>query len=218
MAFSLPDGSKFFLGTTFGAAVGVTGISNADPAVVSANAHGFPDASEILLLSGWEDANETVFRVDNPTAQANSFLLEGFDSTNTDWFPAGTGVGSAQRVTAWQEITQLVNISASGGDPQYATVELLSRRNAINIPTRFNPTNITLTIADDPSQAGYKALAAATRTLSKRAFKVVLAGGGVGYGYGYVALNEMPALNKGQVNTVTCTMSLLGKFIRYAAQ
>jgi hypothetical protein len=217
MAFSLPDGSKFYLGTTFGAPITVSGISNADPAVATANAHGLAANKEILLLSGWEDANETVFRV-GAAPNLNDFKVDGLDSSNTSWFAAGTGGGSAQEVTAWQEITQLIGISASGGDPQYATVELLSRRNAINIPTRFNPTNITLTMADDPTLAGFKALQAATRTLSKRAFKVVLAGGGVGYGYGYVALNEMPSLNKGQVNSVTCTMSLLGKFMRYAAQ
>lgn len=215
MAFTLPDGSKVLIGTALGSAINVSAITNANPAVATATGHGLANGDEILFVSGWEDANENIFRVGG--SATNSFNMEGLDSSATNWYPAGSGVGTVQKVTTWQEIQQITNIQASGGDPQYATVELLSRRNATNIPTRFNATTLTLTLADDPTLAGYQALVTASRGLLKRAFKFVLTGGSVGYGYGYVALNEMPAMNKGQVNTVQASITLLGKYIRFSS-
>lgn len=215
MSFSLPDGSKFFISTGVAAALTVSGLSNANPAVATSTAHGLLAGDEILLYSGWEDANESVFRVASPAA--NTFAVSGLDTTDTQWFPAGTGTGTAAKISGWQEIQQLTNVAASGGDAQFATVELLSRRNAIQIPTRFNATSLTLTMADDPNLAGYQALQSASRGLKQRAFKLLLAGGGTAYGFGYVALNEMPQLNKGQVNTVTASLSLTGRFIRYSS-
>ena len=214
MAFSLPDGSKIYLGTAFASAVSFATITNANPAQITSTAHGLSDGNELIVLSGWEEATENVFRVTG--SATNDFDLEDLDTSDTDMYAAGTGAGSYQKINTWTELQQATNIQASGGDTQFATVELLSRRNAINIPTRFNATTLTLTMADDPTLAGYAAAVAASRKRAKRPFKIDM-GGSVGYGYGYISVNEMPQLNKGQVNTVTAVMTLLNRFIRYTA-
>lgn len=214
MSFNLPDGSKIYVGTTLGSAIAVSGITNANPAVATANAHGLSNLDEFLFLSGWEEANESVFRAAGVTA--NTLNVENLDATDTDWFPAGTGGGTIQKVTAWTEIQQITNIQMNGGDPKYATVELLSRKRDINLPAGFNASNIVLTMADDPTLSGQAALKTASRTIAKRPFKILMAGGGKGYFYGHVAFNDMPQLNKGQANSVTATISLLGNFTRYA--
>ena len=93
----------------------------------------------------------------------------------------------------------------------------MARRNAINIPTGFNPTSITLTLGHDPADANYQTMLDISRTLSKVAFKMVLSGGAVSYGYGYMSVSEAPSLNVNQANQVTAALTLLGRSISYAS-
>jgi len=215
MAFNLPDGSKLYIATGYGSAITTTALTNADPAVASATGHGLTDTTEIVVESGWEDINENVYRVDD--AAANTFELEGLDTSDTDQYTAGAGVGSVMAITAWTEITQVINIVMQGGEPQFADVDLLARKNAIRIPTRFAPSSMEVTLADDPTLAGYIAAVAASRSRAKRAFKLSLPGGAKSYGYGYIAVNEMPTLTKGQVDTIRASISLLNRLTRYAS-
>jgi hypothetical protein len=56
-----------------------------------------------------------------------------------------------------------------------------------------------------------------SRTLSKVAFKMVLSGGAISYGYGYMSVSESPSLNVNQANQVTAALTLLGRSISYAS-
>ena len=44
----------------------------------------------------------------------------------------------------------------------------------------------------------------------------MLSGGATAYGYGYMSVSEVPALNRNQANTVTAAISMLGRMISYA--
>ncbi len=212
MAFNFPEGAKFQFSTTFASAKTITALTNANPAVATSTAHGYVDLDEILLTSGWEDATNTVYQVD--ALDANTFGITGLDSSNTTFFGAGTGTGTAQKISGWTDIPQVLTISSSGGDPRYTDVQLLSSRYGIKIPTGFNAVTTTLELAHDPSNANYKTLIALSRTNTKVAFRVV-AGGGTSYGYGYVAVSEMPNMASGQVNKVKCDITFIGRFISY---
>lgn len=214
MAFYFAEGSKFYISQTFATAKTVTGISNANPAVATATAHGYADDDEILLSSGWEDATDSVYLADQLTA--DTFAVKGLNATDTTWFASGAGAGSAQKISSWVEIPQVLNIAAQGGDARFTNVELLARRNSIAVPTGFNPTQLTLTLAHDPDLAGYQTMLDISRRLAKVAFKVVMAGGGTGYGYGHLTVSEMPAMQRNQVNSVQCGIAMLGRFITYA--
>jgi hypothetical protein len=214
MAYTLPDGSKLFLGTSFATAVTVTALSNADPAVATATAHGLADGTPGILTSGWEDADARVFRVDD--AATNTFELEGFDSSDTTLFTPGGGVGSFRPITGWQEIQQVLNPSTSGGEQQFATVEPLAKKNAIQIPTSFSPMTLTVPIGDDPSLPGYLALKLASDKRELRPLRIQKPNGATNYFYGYVSLNEVPSLTKGQVDTVTATFALQALPTRYS--
>ena len=213
MSFYFAEGSKFYIGTEFAASKTVSAISNNDPAVATSAAHGFADNDELLFASGWEDATDTVFRADQLTA--DTFSLLGLDATDTNWFASGAGAGTVQKVTTWVEIPQVLNISASGGDARFTNVELLARRNGVSVPTGFNPSQLTLTLAHDPNLAGYKTMLGISRTLKKVAIKVVMSGGGLGYGYGHLTVSEMPQMARNQVNQVQCGIAMLGRFITY---
>lgn len=215
MAFTVPDGTIIQVSSTFASAITTTAVTNANPAVATAAAHGLSNGDELLVLSGWEDLNETIERA--ASVATNTFAIEGFNSTDTSFFPASTGVGSVQKISNWQTIQQVATMGSSGGDPAYAQADPLSSKRAKNIFTRFNPTTLNLTLYDDPNLASQQLLDTLTRSQTKVAFKFVFPGGSKNYGYGTLALNRMPNLNKGQVNTVNLAISLLNDLTRYAS-
>jgi len=214
MAYSFPEGSKFYFSQTFAAAKTITGVTNASPAVATSTSHGYTDGDELVFISGWEDATDTVFQADQLTA--DTFSLLGLNTVDTDYYAVGGGVGTTQLVSSWTEIPQVLTISTSGGDARFTTISPIARRNSINVPTGFNPTSISLTLGHDPSNANYQTMLDISRTLSKVAFKMVLSGGAVTYGYGYMSVSEAPSLNVNQANQVTAAISLLGRSISYA--
>lgn len=214
MAYYFPEGSKFYFSKTFDAAKTVSAITNASPAVATATAHGYADGDEILLASGWEDATDTVFRVDELTA--DTFQLLGLNSVNLNYYPAGSGAGAARKVSTWVEIPQVLGISTNGGDARFTTISPLAKRNDINVPTGFNAMSITVTLGHDPANANYQTMLDISRALEKVAFKMVLSGGAVAYGYGYMSVSEAPQLNRNQANQVSAAITLLGRFMSYA--
>lgn len=214
MAFNFPEGSRFQFSSTFAAAKTISALTNANPAVATATAHGYTTGDEILLNSGWEDAKDTVYTI--TVIDANSFSITGLNALSTTMFPAGTGVGTAQKVSSFTDIPQVLTISASGGDARYTDVQLLASRNAQKIPTGFNATTTTLSMAHDPSLAAYQTMIDLSRTSTKVAFKVVGATGGTEYGYGYMSVSEVPSRSSNQVNTVSAAISYLGRSITYA--
>ncbi|GAB1389845.1 MAG: hypothetical protein AMXMBFR78_11210 [Rubrivivax sp.] len=213
MSYFLPEGSKIFMSTGLEAAKTISAVTNASTAVASSTAHGYSNGAELLFNSGWEDASDTIWRADN--VNSNAFDIKGLDSSDTNWFPAGTGTGTAQKVSGWLELTQWLDIQTQGGDAKNVTVEPISRRNAINMPAGFNPTQIQLTFGHDIGSASQQALMAASRGLQKRAFKAVIAGGMTGYFYGNVSFSEMPQIQRGQVLKVSASVNVLGRFISY---
>lgn len=213
MALYFPEGSIQNFSQTFASAKTITAITNANPAVATSVAHGYATGDEILLTSGWEDATDTVYRITVLTA--DTFSIQGLDTTNTSFYPAGTGTGTAQKISGWTSIPQVLTISGSGGDARFTDVQLLSKRNAIRVPTGFNATSITLTLAHDAGNANYQTMLGISRNLSKVAFKQVISGGAVTYGYGYLSVSEMPTLNSNQVNQVNAAMTVLGRSISY---
>lgn len=216
MAYAFPEGSKFYYSNTFAAAKTLTAMTNANPSVATSVAHGYSDNDELLLTSGWEDATDAVFKANQLTA--DTFELLGLDTSNTTFFAAAGGANStAQKISGWVEIPQVLTIATAGGDPRFTQISPLSRRNAISVPTGFNPSSITLTIGHDASNATFQAMLGISRALSKVAFKLVLSGGAVSYGYGYMATSEMPSMNVNQANTVPVAFTLLNRAISYSA-
>lgn len=215
MAYSLPEGSSQQFSNTLAAAKTITAITNANPAVATCTGHGYTTGDEIMLSSGWEDATDSVYKIES--VDSNSFKILGLDSTNTSFFPAGSGGGSAQKLSAWTAIPQVLTISASGGDARFTDVNPLAKRNGIRIPTGFNATSITLSLGFDATNASYKSMVGISRSLSKVAFKQVLSGGSTQYGWGYLTVSEFPKLNNNQVNTVDAALTFLGRTMSYDA-
>lgn len=213
MALYFPEGSSQQFSQTFVAAKTISAMTNANPCVATATAHGYATGDEILLTTPWEDATDTVYKVE--VVDANSFKILGLNTSNTNYYPSGSNTGTAQKISTWVAIPQVLTIAGSGGDARFTDVQLLAKRNAIKVPTGFNATTVTLSLAHDPTLSAYQTMLDISRSLSKVAFKQVISGGAVTYGYGYLSVSEMPKLNSNQVNAVDAAMALLGRAISY---
>ena len=158
MSYYFPEGTKLFYSVTFAAAKTVSALSNANPASATSAAHGYIDNDEVLFLSGWEEANESVFRVDQIDAATHTFL--GLDATNTQLFPPGGGVGTTQKISTWVEVPQVLTITGSGGDAKYGTIAPLAKRQEIQRAIGFNASATNFTMGWDPANATYQAMLA----------------------------------------------------------
>lgn len=213
MGYSFPEGASIQFSQTFASAKTITAVTNASPPVCTSVAHGYTTNDEVLISSGWEDLTDSVFKVTVLTA--DTFSLQGIDTTDTNYFPAGSGTGTAQKISGWTAIPQILTVSSNGGDARFTDVQLLAKRNALKIPTGFNAVALSLSLAFDAAQAGYITMLAIARKLTKVAIKQVLGGGSTTYGYGYLSVSEFPKLNNNQVNTVDAAVTIIGRSISY---
>lgn len=215
MAYYYPEGSKVYYSTTFAGAKTVSAVTNANPAVATSTSHGYVDLDPVLFNSGWEDAADTIWEVDQQSA--DTFQLKGLDSSSTTYYPAGTGTGTTQLVSAWTEVPQILDISSTGGGPKYGTVSPLSRRNDIKTPIGFEAMSIDIGLGYDATNATWQAMLALTRAFTKVAIKIVVPGGGRLYGYGNLIASEMVEMSKGNALKVKAAISLDGRMIGYGA-
>lgn len=213
--YYFPEGSKLYYSTTFAAAKTITALSNANPALATSVGHGYVDGDIVLLTSGWEDANNMVYKVDQQSV--DTFQLLDLDSSDTDWFAAGTGTGTAQLVSSWVEVPGILTLTTSGGDPRYTTVGLLARRNDDVVPTGFNAVQMSGAMVWDPADATYIAMKGITKTLTKVALKMVTSGGAVEYGYGNLAVGNVPQRQRNQVNQVAIAVAVKNQFTSYTS-
>ena len=213
MAYYFAEGSKIQFTQTMAGAKTITVATNANPCVMTSVAHGYSTDDEILLTTGWEDATDSVYKITVLTA--DTFSVTGLDTTNTSYFASGSGVGTAQKLSTWLDIPQVLTVSSSGGDARFTDISPLAKRNSIKVPTGFNATAMMLTLGHDASQANYITMLGISRNLSKVAIKQVISGGAVTYGYGYMSVSENPKLNVNQANTVDAALTILGRTVSY---
>lgn len=210
---TLPNGIILALATAYASPVTVTAVSNAAEAVATAT-NTFVAGDFVEFTSGWSRANARIFRVKTPTG--SNFILEGLDTTSTTLFPAGSGVGTVRKINTWTQIQQVTELTSSGGEPQYATYSFLEDDYDRQIPTTTSAQSLAMTIADDPTLAGYQALKAAALTRLPTAMRGTLPQGGYLLYNGIVAFDETPSMQKGNIMACTGGFALQGKPVRYA--
>jgi hypothetical protein len=209
MAYKLPNGSQMSLSTSFASPVNVTGISNANPAVCTATAHGYANGDVILLTSGWGGLDERAFVVSGVTT--NTFELSGVNTLNTSVYPAGLGVGTAKETSAEVSLDQILGFEPSGGEPQYWTGQPLDRDTELQIFTKFSAQSINLTLGFDKAKPWFAALVTASEQRDIRVMKLTLPDGTKILYPGTVAFNNSPAVQADNPVTATMGYSLSNK-------
>lgn len=161
MSITLAIGTTASIASSYGAAKSISSITNASPAVATLEASSAVIVGDIIhITSGWDLLNNRVVRVS--VAAGDVVTLEGVDTTDTDLYPAGSGVGSVREILAWTEITQITrNLAVSGGETTYADTSTLKNRQDQRLPVSRTPVDVKLPVFDDPALGWYAVVEAA---------------------------------------------------------
>lgn len=212
---TLPDGARLFLGTALATEVSITAITNANPAVASAVAHGYTDGDYLAMTSPWAQLDGMILRVEG--SSTDDFELGGFDTTNTTNFPAETNTAKAKKVTTWLEIPKITQPAMNGGDQQFYQFQYLAERIQRQIPTVKNAKSLSMQITDDGGDSAiFAALVAADRSLTPQPVRLVLANGSEIPYMMYVGFDKQPSLTQGQIMTNALVLTMAAPdFMRY---
>jgi hypothetical protein len=213
MAYYTSVGVSFYVSQTFGSALPVTVVTNANPALATSTSHGLSDNQEVLFTSGWERANNGVFRVDQQSA--DTFDIDGLNSTNTNLYSPGSGIGNVKLVSSWIELPQVLTIANSGGEPRNIEVRPLKSLQGFNLNDGFTPASISFTEGYDSTLSNWDTLLDISRSQTLVAYKRV-GNGGTTYGYGQFSMTEQPNESSGAVITATVTFNAQGPLISYS--
>jgi len=213
---SVPTGTIFSIATVLAAAKTISAITNAAEASVSCTAHGYSAGDIVQVFSGWGRLNRRVARVKTPTTDA--FLLEGINTTNTEFFPSGSGIGTVKKVTTFQQINKILNPTNSGGEPKNITVKFLESDVEENLNDGFSAITETFDIdADEFGGASYAALVALTDVQTDTVLKKTLKSGALIFTPCRVAINENVKMSDGSIMTNAVSINGNGRITRYAA-
>ncbi|WP_445572084.1 phage tail protein [Pseudomonas sp. E102] len=215
MGFRLPNGATLEIAATYGAAIPVTALSNANPAVATAAAHGLTDGDIIAVTSGWTRLNDRAARVSD--SDTGTFALENINTTNLQPYPAGSGTGSVREVTGFVEISQITDATTSGGDQQFLTFGFLADDDDRQIPTTKNPISMSVTVADDPALPYVAVVETADEDKATRVLRLNLPNGDSILYNAYVTITSTPALSRNNLMTRVISLSLAGRPTRYSA-
>ncbi|MEE1881534.1 phage tail protein [Pseudomonas soli] len=211
----LPNGSVLEIASTLGTAVPFTALTNAKPPVASAVGHSI-DADDILLISsGWALINDRTAKAANVTNDA--FSLAGLDTTNTDRYTAGAGVGSVVPVSGWTQISKVTGFTVSGGEQQFLTVGYLENDDDLQFPTNRNPISVSVTVEDQPTALYVPVVEGYDDSKELTVIRLKLPGGGQILMPGYVSITSTPTMERNQLMTRTISVGLSGRPTRYSA-
>jgi len=211
------NGAKYAFSQSVAAAVVVSAISNASPAVASASAT--PTEGDIVVLtSGWTELTDTVARV-GTVVPSTSFEVEGVDTSDDVRYPTGEGAGAYAVVSDFITLSQVRDITTDGGDQQFFTFQYVedpgSRQR--QKPTFKNAQGDKIVMDYDPDLAWYDALIELDRLRAPVVLRETLPNGELIYTYGYLSFNKVPTKQINENMTVTATFSAISDPIRYAA-
>lgn len=212
----VPTGTTFYVATTFGSSQNTTIVTNASEAVVTCAGHGYSNGDVVEITSGWGRLNKRVFEVESVTT--DTFALKNMDTTNTTFFPAGLGIGSVREITAFTQVTQVLNAQSNGGEPRQVDYRYIESDVDYSINNGFAATAYTLSLdADSIGTAGYTALRSLTDVQSDTCLKMLSRNGARIFLPCTAALNESVQLQQDQVNAVSVVFNGKNRLTRYSS-
>lgn len=195
------------------AAKTITAITKANPGVVTSTAHGYANGDYVYLsVLGMHQLNERVARVANQAA--NTFELEGIDTTLFDTFTSGT----AELITFGTSITTATTVSNSGGGFDFIDTTTIHSNARTQVPGLSAALAYTMEHLWDPADAGQIAMKTASDAQARRAFKFTFGTGGkIMVFAGYVGFDGAPSGNAQDKAIAQSTITSNGKPSYYAS-
>lgn len=216
MSKTLATRIKFSIAKVYSASVSMSAITNATEAVSTlAAGHNVVPGDYLEITSGWGLLNGKIVRV--KAVATNDVTLEGINTTSTDKFPSGTGIGSVRRITAWDQLSQIKNVSTSGGDQQFADATSLDDDVEVKMPTIKSSRSMTLEVFDDPTLSWYATVAAASDAVVPTAVMIQPTNGSKTLANAFWGLMKEPNIQKNEVLTSSITLTFNSESTRYAS-
>ena len=217
MSQTFINGAKYSFSTTLAAAVAITAITNADPAVASAAA--LPTDGDIVLLkSNWTELNGLATYAANPAG--GTFELAGVDTSDVGMFPEGEEAPASYQVAGgFISLSQIREIAQSGGDTNsfnWGYIDDASPRQRSK-PTDQNPLILTFTMDYDPDLPWADALELVSKKRQLVVMRERLPTGDVLLYTGYLSYQKSPSRTRNENMTVTATMSINSEILRFPA-
>jgi hypothetical protein len=191
----------------------ISGITKANPGVATSTSHGLSKGDYVYLtVNGMHQLNDRVVRVAN--VAANTFELEGVDTTAFDTFTSGT----AEAVTFGTSITTATTVSSDGGNFDFIDTTTIHVNARSQVPGLPNATTYNMDHLWDPADAGQIAMKSASDAQARRAFKFTFGTGGkIMVFAGYVGFNGAPGGSAQDKVTTPSTITSNGKPTYYAS-
>lgn len=195
------------------AAKTITAITKASPGVATSVAHGYGNGDIVYLsVVGMYQVDAKAVRVAGVTA--DTFQLEGVDTTLFDTFSSGT----AEKVTLGTSITTATTITASGGNFEMIDKTTIHGNAKSSIPGLPEPSKFEMDNIWDPVDAGLAAMKVANDTQSRRVFKFTFGTGGrVMLFAGYVGCTILPGGSAQGLVTTPTVITMDGTPTYYSA-
>jgi hypothetical protein len=177
MPFVKGRGITVRVANVMGTPVTVSGVTKANPGVVTATAHGQTDGTIgfITAAAGMVQLDGQAVRVDAPVSA--TFSLQGLDTTSySDW----SGSGTFTPVTSWHTLAEADQYNLGGGEA--AEIDTTCLIDVIGQSENGNLASESVTInikSQDVPSAGLQAIINAARAGASLVFSIVLPNGSV---------------------------------------
>lgn len=214
---TLGNQTQFAIANAYGNAVVMSAITNATEAVATlAAGHALVVGDCVEVTSGWARADRRIFRV--KAVATNDVTLEGLNTTSTTLFPAGGGAGSVRRIAsaAWTTLTQIADVSRSGGELQFTPSDTLDDIEGRQLPTVRSPASLTLTLYDDPALPWFATVSTASDARTPTALRITLANGAKIFANAIWSIDSQPDIKKNEVLKVGLQLTYVSAATRYS--
>ena len=208
----LPNGSQIFVENKRDAEKNATDVSNAkDPVFTIADGGLAKNDYVIVTTSDWGKLVNRVLRVKE--VAENSITMEGVDTSDTNVFPDGEIKATVAKITGWSEIPCVQDLAQDGGEQQYYNYQCLSDDQEQQLPTFKSAVSLTYTFAHEYDNPIYPLLRKADETGAITALRMYIPKAQeMRLWAGVLSFNEIPQTAVNEMETVSLSVSLKGKF------
>lgn len=173
--------------TALGSAQTISSITKADPGLIT-YVGADPADGDIYVtdIVGMTELHKRAFAVEGVNAGSNTMTTENTVGNHT------FGSGTFTPVTLGVSMTNVQDVSASGGEPEFADITTIHDQIRRRVPTVVSPFSVQFGCIFDPDDAAAAELALASRTLTTRVIRIVFADGSYMVGNAYVSAVGVP--------------------------
>lgn len=200
------------LQSALAAADTITAITKANPASVTATGHGLSTGNYVkLTVEGMFQLDARVFRI--TVVDANTFTLDGEDSTSYDTFTSGT----AEAVTFGTTMDTATGLTASGGDFDFIDITTIHDNVRKQIPGLASPATYTFENLWDPADTALNSFKDSADNQSQLCIRFTFASGAIVTFVGYIGATLLPVGNAQDKVTTQVVITMFGRPTLYAS-